>query len=97
MNPEEALTLLGPKLRAAIYLVLITASAVLTPLMAAGVVPALYGSIVLSLVGVFGGTTALANVRKQQAIRQETRQEYDARHDNEPGEIVIARPVQQGE
>jgi hypothetical protein len=79
MNPDEAVTVLPPKVRAAIYLVLILASAVLTPLMAAGVLPSLYGSIVLSLMGVFGGTTALANVR-----RPVTRlPDYDPRHDVE--------------
>lgn len=62
---DDAVTILGPRLRAAIYLVLITASAVLGPLMAAGVVQSLYGTIVQSLLGVFGGTTALANIRQR--------------------------------
>lgn len=76
MNPDQALTVLGPKTRAVIYLILITASAILTPLMAFGVLPSLYGSIVLSLIGVFGGTTALANVRRPQ-----TRPEYVGDHE----------------
>jgi hypothetical protein len=60
----DALTVLPPKARAGIYLTLIVANVVLTPLMAAGYVPSLYGVIVLGLLNVFGGTTAIANVKK---------------------------------
>lgn len=72
----DPITVLPPKVRAAIYLALIVISAVLTPLMAAGIVPSLYGTIILSLMAVFGGTTALANVRKV-----ETRPEYRGEHE----------------
>lgn len=61
---DNPLSIIPPKVRAWIYAVLILANAVLTPLMAAGTIPSLYGAIVLSLLNVFGGAVALSNVPK---------------------------------
>lgn len=60
---QTPLSILPDKVRAALYLALIVASAVITPLMAGGTIPSYVGSIITGLLGVFGGATALANVR----------------------------------
>lgn len=72
----DALAVLPPKVRAGIYLLLIVANAVVTPLMAAGTIPSLYGTVVLSLLNVFGGATALANVKADPPNAS-----YDPKHD----------------
>lgn len=61
---NDALNIIPAKVRAGIYALLIIANAVVTPLMAAGEVPSLYGALTLSLLGVFGGTLALSNVNR---------------------------------
>lgn len=65
---DNPLSIIPPKIRAWIYALLITANAVLTPLMAAGVIPSLYGAIVLSLLNVFGGAVALSNVPRREPL-----------------------------
>lgn len=77
---NDALSILPAKVRAGIYLLLIVANAVLVPLMAAGKVESLYGTIVLALLGVFSGATALANVQKPAVAAVVA---YDAKHDGE--------------
>lgn len=61
---NDALSIIPPKVRAGIYAFLIVVNAVVTPLMAAGSVPSLYGALTLSLLGVFGGTLALSNINR---------------------------------